>query len=43
MKAYRLSARLLSEKYEWPKGESNWLKQNLAVLEQMFKKMDEIH
>jgi hypothetical protein len=43
MRAYALADRLLSQKYEWPKGESNWLKLNLAVVELMYKKMDEIH
>lgn len=42
MKAYALADRLLSQKYNWPKGEQNWLKLNLAVLEQMYKKIDEI-
>ena len=43
MQAYNLADRLLSEKFDWPKNESNWLKLNLAVLELMYKKMDEIH
>lgn len=42
MTAYQLGERLLSQKYEWPKNESNWLKLNLAVLEQMYKKIDEL-
>lgn len=42
MKAYALADRLLSQKYEWPKGERNWLKLNLAVVESMYKKIDEI-
>lgn len=42
MQAYALADRLLSQKYEWPKGESNWLKLNLAVVELMYKKMDEV-
>ena len=42
MKAYIQAEKLLAEKYEWPKGERNWLKQNLAVLEQMYKKIDVI-
>jgi hypothetical protein len=41
--AYKLAEQLLEKKYTWPKGESNWLKQNLYVLEQMYKNMDEIH
>ena len=43
MQAYAVADRLLSEKFDWPKNESNWLKLNLAVLELMYKKMDEIH
>lgn len=43
MQAYTLGERLLSQKYDWPKGEHNWLKLNLAVVELMYKKIDEIH
>lgn len=43
MKAYALADKLLSQKYDWPKGESNWIMLNLAVVELMYKKMDEIH
>lgn len=42
MKAYALADKLLSQKYDWPKGESNWIRLNLAVVELMYKKMDEI-
>lgn len=42
MQAYAFADKLLSQKYDWPKGESNWLKLNLAVLELMYKKIDEI-
>lgn len=42
MKAYSLADRLLSQKYDWPKGEGNWIKLNLAVVEMMYKKLDEI-
>jgi len=42
MQAYALADKLLSQKYEWPKGESNWIKLNLAVSELMYKKIDEI-
>lgn len=42
MQAYRLAEKLLEQKYTWPKDEQNWLKLNLAVLEQMYKKIDEI-
>ncbi len=43
MKAYAMAGKLIRQKYNWPKGERNWLKLNLAVLEQMYKKIDEIH
>jgi hypothetical protein len=43
MQAYALADKLLSLKYDWPKGESNWIKLNLAVVELMYKKLDEIH
>ncbi len=42
MKAYALADKLLGFKYEWPKKEHNWLKLNLAVLEQMYKKIDDV-
>jgi len=42
MQAYKLADKLLSQKYDWPKGERNWLKLNLAVVELMYKKMDEV-
>lgn len=42
MQAYALANRLLSQKYNWPKGERNWLKLNLAVVELMYKKLDEV-
>ena len=42
MQAYALASKLLSQKYDWPKGESNWIKLNLAVVELMYKKLDEI-
>jgi hypothetical protein len=42
MQAYGLADRLLSQKYDWPKGERNWLKLNLAVVELMYKKIDEV-
>jgi hypothetical protein len=43
MKAYAIADKLIEQKYTWPKGERNWIKLNLAVLEQMYKKIDEIH
>ena len=42
MQAYKLADKLLSQKYNWPKGEQNWLKLNLAVVELMYKKIDAI-
>ena len=42
MQAYALADKLLSQKYNWPKGEQNWLKLNLAVVELMYKKIDAI-
>ena len=42
MQAYKLADKLLSQKYNWPKGERNWLKLNLAVVELMYKKLDEV-
>jgi hypothetical protein len=42
MQAYALADKLLSQKYNWPKGEQNWLKLNLAVVELMYKKLDEV-
>jgi len=42
MQAYALAERLLSQKYTWPKGESNWLKLNLAVVEMMYARLDQV-
>ncbi len=42
MQAYKLADKLLGQKYDWPKGERNWLKLNLAVVELMYKKLDEV-
>ena len=42
MQAYALADKLLSQQYNWPKGERNWLKLNLAVVELMYKKMDAV-
>jgi hypothetical protein len=42
MQAYKLADKLLSQHYDWPKGERNWLKLNLAVVELMYKKIDEV-
>ncbi len=35
MKAYDIMDKVISMKYTWPKGEPNWMKQNLTVLEKM--------
>lgn len=43
MQAYHIAEKLMDVKYTWPKGEQNWLKLNLSVLEQMYNKIDEIH
>ena len=42
MKAYQLADKLMSNKFTWPKKESNWLKLNVAVLRQMENKMDSL-
>lgn len=42
MKAYKLAGKLLSQKYNWPKKEGNWLKLNVAVLKQMESKVDSL-
>ena len=42
MKAYRMAEKLLEQKYDWPKDEPNWLKLNLAVLEQMYERIDQV-
>ena len=43
MKAYDIMERVVQLKYSWPKGETNWLKQNLSVLEQMYGNMDKVN
>lgn len=42
MKAYKLAEKLLSQKYNWPKKEGNWLKLNVAVLKQMESRIDSL-
>ncbi|MEO7444248.1 MAG: hypothetical protein ABIT96_02240 [Ferruginibacter sp.] len=42
MKSYALADKLLSQKYTWPKGEKNWLKQNVYVLRQMKEKLESL-
>ncbi len=36
MKAYKIMGELLTKKYDWPKGNVNWVNKNLAVLEQIY-------
>lgn len=42
MDAYKLMDKVLDKKYEWPKNETNWLKKNLFVLEQMYNQVDSL-
>lgn len=42
MEAYRMADVLLAKKYQWPKGEKNWLKQNVYVLRQMEQQLDSL-
>jgi len=42
MEAYKLMDKVLDKKYEWPKNETNWLKKNLFVLEQMYRQVDSV-
>jgi len=42
MQAYDDAGKLLEKKYIWPKGETNWLKQNVGVLAQMEKQVDSL-
>ncbi|MGF2411684.1 hypothetical protein [Ferruginibacter sp.] len=35
-KALAIMEEVMAKKYTWPKGQANWIKQNLAVLEQMY-------
>ncbi|WP_255153390.1 hypothetical protein [Ferruginibacter sp. HRS2-29] len=37
--AYKMADELLDRKYNWPKGERNWVKQNVFVLKQMEKQL----
>jgi hypothetical protein len=39
MKAYKMMGDVLSKKYNWPKGNANWIKKNLFVLEQMYQQL----
>ncbi len=36
---YRIAEKLMEHKYTWPKGETNWVKQNVFVLKQMEKQL----
>ena len=38
-KAFDMMSEVLSRKYTWPKGQSNWIKQNLFVLVQMYQNL----
>jgi hypothetical protein len=38
-KALDIMSDVISKKYTWPKGQSNWIKQNLYVLEQMYQNL----
>jgi hypothetical protein len=38
-KATDIVAALLDKKYTWPNGKENWIKKNLAVLEQLYKNL----
>ena len=35
-KAYNMMSAVMEKKYTWPKGNANWIKKNLFVLEQMY-------
>jgi hypothetical protein len=39
MKAYNMMDKIISKKYTWPKGDANWIKKNLFVLEQMYQSL----
>jgi hypothetical protein len=39
MKAYTLLDDALKKKYTWPKGEVNWIKKNLFILEQLYQQL----
>ena len=38
-KAYNMMSAVLEKKYTWPKGDANWIKKNLFVLEQMYNSL----
>jgi hypothetical protein len=38
-KALAIMEDVMSKKYTWPKGQANWIKQNLSVLEQMYQNL----
>ncbi|MEO6403849.1 MAG: hypothetical protein ABIY51_13945 [Ferruginibacter sp.] len=42
MDAYKIAEKLLAQKYTWPKGETNWMKQNVYVLKQMEQNLDSL-
>lgn len=39
-KAYEIMDKVLGKKYNWPKGDANWIKKNLFVLEQMYQQLN---
>lgn len=39
LKAFDMMDKVLSKKYTWPKGDANWIKKNLFVLEQMYQQL----
>jgi len=40
MKAYKTMGKVMDKKYTWPKDGSNWLQQNLSVLQQIYNNVD---
>lgn len=38
-KGLKMVSKLLEKKYTWPKGNQNWIKKNLFVLEEMYKNL----
>ena len=41
-KAYIILDKMISKKYNWDKGERNWVRQNAGVLKQMEEKIDSL-
>jgi len=42
MKAYNIMDKVMDKKYTWPKDNSSWLQQNLAVLQQIYNNVDSL-